>query len=48
MRIYSKNTYYNILTENFIYQNYHKHSIYTNVIMLDAVAYPEDYAKRAV
>ena len=48
MRIYSKNTYYNVLTENFIYQNYHKHSIYTNVIMLDAVAYPEDYAKRAV
>ena len=48
MRIYTKNTYYNVLTDNYIYQNYHKHSIYTNVIMLDAVAYPEDYAKRAV
>lgn len=47
MRIYTKNTYYNTLNDNFIYQNYHKHSIYTNVIMLDSVAYPEDYAKRA-
>ena len=48
MRIYTKNTYYNTLQNTYIYQNYHKHSIYTNVIMLDSVAYPEDYAKRAV
>lgn len=47
MRIYTKNTYYNLINNDFIYQNYHKHSIYTNVIMLDSVAYPEDYAKRA-
>ena len=45
-RIYSKNNTY--LVNNLIYQNYHKHSIYTNVIMIDSCAYPEDYAKRAV
>lgn len=45
-RIYSKNTTYAI--NNLIYQNYHKHSIYTNPIMMDSCAYPEDYAKRAV
>lgn len=45
-RIYSKNTTY--ATNNLIYQNYHKHSIYTNPIIMDSCAYPEDYAKRAV
>lgn len=45
-RIYSKNTTY--ATNNLIYQNYHKHSIYTNPIIMDSCAYTEDYAKRAV
>jgi DNA polymerase III alpha subunit len=31
-----------------VYQNYHKHSYYTNVRISDSVASYEDYAKRAV
>ena len=45
MQCYTKN--FSPLSKDYIYQNYHKHSIYTNVIMLDSVAYPEDYAKKA-
>lgn len=47
MRIYTKNTYYNMMNENLIYQNYHKHSLYTNPIVIDSCAYPEEYAVRA-
>ena len=47
MRIYTKNNHYNILSQTYTYQNYHKHSMYTNVIMIDSCVYPEDYAKRA-
>ena len=43
--VYSKNTTYSV--NNLIYQNFHKHSIYTNPIIVDSCAYPEDYAKRA-
>lgn len=45
MQCYTKN--FSSLSKDYIYQNYHKHSIYTNVIILDSVAYPEDYAKKA-
>lgn len=48
MRIYTKNTYYNTLSDNLIYQNYHKHSMYTNVLIVDSATYPEEYAQRAV
>ena len=48
MRIYTKNTYYNMLSDNLIYQNYHKHSMYTNVLIVDSATYPEEYAERAV
>lgn len=30
------------------YQNYHRHSHYSNIILADSVAFNEDYAKRAV
>ena len=43
--VYSKNNTYSV--NNLIYQNFHKHSIYTNPIIVDSCAYPEDYAKRA-
>ena len=43
--VYSKNTTYSM--NNLIYQNFHKHSIYTNPIIVDSCAYPEEYAKRA-
>lgn len=33
--------------KDIIYQNYHKHSFYTNVIFIDSCTYPEEYAKRA-
>ena len=46
MQCYTKKL--NPLSDNYIYQNYHKHSVYTNVMFLDSVAYVEDYAKRAV
>ena len=48
MRIYTKNTYYNTLSDKLIYQNYHKHSMYTNVLIVDSATYPEEYAQRAV
>lgn len=31
-----------------MYQNYHKHDFYSNIILSDSVVSPEDYAKRAV
>ena len=31
-----------------MYQNYHKHDHYSNIILADSVATLEDYAKRAV
>ena len=31
-----------------IFQNYHKHSMYTNVRICDSAVFPEEYAKRAV
>lgn len=31
-----------------IYQNYHKHDYYSNPIVPDSVAFPENYAKKAV
>ena len=31
-----------------MYQNYHKHDYYSNIILADSVVSPEDYAKRAV
>ena len=48
MNIYTKNTYYNTLSDDLIYQNYHKHTMYTNVLIVDSASYPEEYAKRAV
>lgn len=30
------------------YQNYHRHSHYSNIILADSVVTNEDYAKRAV
>ena len=30
------------------YQNYHKHSYYSNIVISDSTVSPEDYAKRAV
>jgi len=48
MRIYTNNTYYNTLSDKLIYQNYHKHSMYTNVLIVDSATYPEEYAQRAV
>ena len=48
MNIYTKNTYYNTLSNDLIYQNYHKHTMYTNVLIVDSASYPEEYAKRAV
>jgi hypothetical protein len=30
-----------------VYQNYHKHSDYTNIIIPDSACTLEDYAKRA-
>lgn len=48
MNIFTKNTYYNTLSTNLIYQNYHKHTMYTNVLIVDSATYPEEYAKRAV
>lgn len=47
MRIYTKNTYHDMIDSNFIYQNYHKHSMYTNPIIIDSCTYPEEYAMRA-
>lgn len=47
MRIYTKNNYYNTLDDKLIYQNYHKHSMYTNPIIIDSCTYPEEYAVRA-
>ena len=48
MNIFTKNTYYNTLSTNLIYQNYHKHTMYTNVLIVDSATYPKEYAKRAV
>ena len=47
MQVYTKNKYIDKLTDDFIYQNYHKHSIYTNPIITDSCVYPEEYAQRA-
>ena len=47
MQVYTKNKYMDKLTDELIYQNYHKHSIYTNPIITDSCVYPEEYAQRA-
>ena len=47
MNIYTKNNHYNTIGDKIIYQNYHKHSMYTNVIMIDSCTYPKEYAERA-
>lgn len=47
MQVYTKNKYMDKLTNELIYQNYHKHSIYTNPIITDSCVYPEEYAVRA-
>ena len=47
MQVYTKNKYMDKLTDELIYQNYHKYSIYTNPIITDSCVYPEEYAQRA-